>query len=240
MDAANLGDLSGPPSLPRRRSSTAASGRTRRRCPTVRSSNGQRHRTRPARAGSRARRARGDRPANRGEFVAAYLGIMRAGLVAVPLNHKLPRATLELVLEDCAPRLGCTTPTEVPIPPGIAGWSFGTQWAALQDAGPFTPVPGARAGDDLYTSGSSGRPKGVVLTHEGHLWAVRMRLRGGSHDHHRLLIAAPLFHMNGLDAWARLAAGARGAPAAVRDAPASRRSSVSAAPGSPRCRRCSR
>ena len=38
--------------------------------------------------------------ANRLEFVAAYLGIMQAGLVAVPLNHKLPRATLELVLED--------------------------------------------------------------------------------------------------------------------------------------------
>src|SRR3954463_6930056 len=43
--------------------------------------------------------------ANRGEFVASYLGIMRAGLVAVPLSHKLPGATLELVLEDCAPRL---------------------------------------------------------------------------------------------------------------------------------------
>src|SRR5437763_3714570 len=43
--------------------------------------------------------------ANRREFVSAYLGAMRAGLVAVPLNHKFPRGMLEPVLTDCAPRL---------------------------------------------------------------------------------------------------------------------------------------
>ena len=36
--------------------------------------------------------------ANRLEYVAAYLGIMRGGFVAVPLSHKLPRAALQLVL----------------------------------------------------------------------------------------------------------------------------------------------
>ncbi|TMG79748.1 MAG: long-chain fatty acid--CoA ligase, partial [Betaproteobacteria bacterium] len=46
--------------------------------------------------------------ANRHEFVAAYLGAMRAGLVAVPLNHKFPRAMLEPVLVDCTPRLVLT------------------------------------------------------------------------------------------------------------------------------------
>src|SRR4051794_2307109 len=140
--------------------------------------------------------------ANCSEFVAAYLGIMRAGLVAVPLNHKLPRATLEIVLEDCAPRLVLyDADRRALLPPGIQGVEFASEeWRALQDSGPFVPVvPAPREpAMILYTSGSSGRPKGVVLTHEGHLWAVRMRLRGGPYDRHRLLIAAPLFHMNGL------------------------------------------
>src|SRR4051812_16498768 len=63
--------------------------------------------------------------ANGGEFVAAYLGIMRAGLVAVPLNHKLPRPALEIVLEDCAPRLVLyEADRRTLLPPGIHGVEF--------------------------------------------------------------------------------------------------------------------
>ena len=60
----------------------------------------------------------------------------------------------------------------------------------------------ARPADDvamfLYTSGSTGRPKGVPLTHRGHLWVVDTRVAALDRRDHRVLVAAPLYHMNAL------------------------------------------
>ena len=50
----------------------------------------------------------------------------------------------------------------------------------------------------LYTSGSTGRPKGVVLSHRSHLWVLDVRMRRPDMEHQRVLVAAPLYHMNGL------------------------------------------
>jgi long-chain acyl-CoA synthetase len=140
--------------------------------------------------------------ANRAEFLIAYLGAMRAGLVAVPVNHKFPPEMVSFVLSDSGSRLVlCDGARRGLVPAGLPVIDFDRDdWQALLDPGEFTPVrprPNETA-MVLYTSGSSGRPKGVPLSHEGHLWAVTARLREGPYAHHRLLVAAPLFHMNAL------------------------------------------
>ena len=156
---------------------------------------------------------RGDRiailAANHPKTIALLLGAMRAGLIPTPINHKFPVSTVTQVIADCGARLlVCDAAQYLRLPTGLAATIriavFDREGVdgldAWLDPGPFEAI---RPADDeaalcLYTSGSTGRPKGVMLGHAAHLWVVRTRSDEAELRRERLLIAAPLYHMNAL------------------------------------------
>ncbi|MDP1749692.1 MAG: class I adenylate-forming enzyme family protein [Reyranella sp.] len=148
---------------------------------------------------------RGDRvailSANRAEFLITFLGTMQAGLVSVPVNYKLPAETVAYVVGDCDARLVIGDDARLALAPdSVPKISFDSDFASFLDEGSFAPVKmqPAEPAMFLYTSGSTGRPKGVVLSHYSHLWAISQRVRRPVPIGQRSLVAAPLYHMNGL------------------------------------------
>jgi long-chain acyl-CoA synthetase len=105
------------------------------------------------------------------------------------------------IVGDCDAKLVIGDDARLPLAPdNVPKISLDSGFDAFLDEGSFTPVKmkPEEPAMFLYTSGSTGRPKGVVLSHYSHLWAISQRTRRPVPIGQRSLVAAPLYHMNGL------------------------------------------
>ena len=152
--------------------------------------------------------------ANSDRYLELYLAVPWSGGVIVPLNSRWTAEENRLAIEDCEPTVICVGEgvdpaslaliealgatistvlmTDAPAP---EGW---TPWAALAAADPIEDA--GRRGSDLfgifYTGGTTGRSKGVMLSHGGVVSnSLAMRETGLFPQGCAGLIIPPLFHL---------------------------------------------
>ena len=140
------------------------------------------------------------------EGLALYLGCLKVGAVYVPLNIAYTAAEIGYFLSDAEPALLVCDPSgkgESAVPTETLDASGGGSFADRMDAADALETTVSRAADDIaaivYTSGTTGRPKGAMLTH-GNLSSNARTLcdAWGWRSDDVLLHALPIFHVHGL------------------------------------------
>lgn len=137
----------------------------------------------------------GDRVAvqasNRVEALLTLLAVMERGAVAVPIHPRLSRAERDVIVADASPALVLDDDAVTSLGDG---------------ASPIEPTPG---GDGallaiVYTSGTTGRPKGATLTRRAFVASARASAANlGWRDDDRWLLCLPVCHVGGLSVLTR-------------------------------------
>lgn len=149
------------------------------------------------------------------DSIEALAAVLRAGAILVPLNPSATTAEIAHVLEDAEPSVVVTDRAD-------RGDAFGSnqpvlsvdELSGVSVAAQTFVKPESRPTDDaliVYTSGTTGRPKGAVHSHASLLAGIDALHRAwGWRRDDRLVLALPLFHVHGLVAglFGTLTAGA--------------------------------
>ena len=163
----------------------------------------------------------GDRVAllalNEPEYFDMLFGLGKIAATLVPINYRLAGPEIAFVLSDCEARVlvfgGDFAETvdsirsQIPVKEFVAISDDAPQWASSYETlirGSSAEEPAIRGGDDdtltiLYTSGTTGRPKGAELSHSYYFWSsVNLMATLGERVGDSSLIALPLFHIGAL------------------------------------------
>ena len=156
----------------------------------------------------------GDRVAvvaqNELEYITLFFALHRLGAILVPVNFRLTAREIEHIVSDCAPKLlvyqeefattlsAIETTSKIPKILLSGADSLASLAASTAEPFPFFAAEENDAAMILYTSGTTGSPKGAVLTHKQLFWnSVNTTLRLNVSQTDAAVIFLPLFHTGG-------------------------------------------